>query len=496
MESSSSVLAQLLSAAVLMRHSMAIIATQMFKLQLTLLLFSLSLRIALTQRRSPYGCSSIFRYQQQSDHWIGILTPPEDGLKSVKWLVRFASHGIDQNGTVSSLDPYPDKQTALQTMHNGGRAECFVRFDGYVQLVPKVEYVELNGQVLCTGSGYAAPYSSMTRELHMALTSQTTHEHRSTGLVNAPITPNPWTTTTTARLATSVGSNGGRWDANPFLKPLKNNRTEPVVTVDARRDPAEEECGLEGYVALQNGGEIVPRGRFPWLAALYLDTNSDPNKIELIYKCVTSLISARTVITAAHCIYGYTPAQLRVYVGRHDTSLHPEKDATLMTVESMRTHPDFVGNVVPDCDVGLLVLAEKVQFSYYVRPICLWSKGISLDENETTVAGWGNDANFKPTRFPVAVNVSLVSREKCLFDLLTARDFLTPRTLCAGNSQGHGPCLGDSGGGLMVLHNDRWYVRGIVSLAQRAGHGCNLSRFVIYSDVASHLSWVERNIVR
>ncbi|EDW68302.2 brain-specific serine protease 4 [Drosophila virilis] len=480
-----------------MRHSMAIIATQMLKLPLTLLLFSLSLRIVLTQSRSPSGCYSIFRYQQQSDHWIGLLTPPEDGLKSVEWLVRFVSHGTDQNGTVSSLDPYPDKQTALQAMHNGGRAECFVRFDGYVHLVPKVVHIELNGQVLCTASGYAPPSTRMTRELHMAVTSQTTQEHRSTGLIHAPITPTPWMATTTEKSAASVGSNWGRWDANPFLKPLKNNREEPIVIVDTRRDPAEEECGLEGYVALQNGGEIVPRGRFPWLAALYLDTNIDPNKIQLIYKCVTSLISARTVITAAHCIYSYTPAQLRVYVGRHDTSLHPEKDATLMTVESMRTHPDFVGNVVPDCDVGLLVLAEKVQFSFYVRPICLWSNGMSLDgEEEIAVAGWGNDANFKPTRFPVAVNVTLVSREMCLSDMLTARDFLTPRALCADNSQGHGPCLGDSGGGLMVLRNGRWYVRGIVSLAQRAGHGCNLSRSVIYSDVASHLSWVERNIVR
>ncbi|KAH8311012.1 hypothetical protein KR044_003845, partial [Drosophila immigrans] len=261
----------------------------------------------------------------------------------------------------------------------------------------------------------------------------------------------------------------------------------------------ETECGVEGFIGLQIGGENVPRGRFPWLAALYHDTNMDSTKIELVYKCVTTLISGRTVITAAHCIYGMTPAQLRVYVGRHDSTLHPERDATLMAVESVRTHPDFVGNLVPDSDVGLLVLTEHVVYSSYVRPICLWTSSTSLgiDESEqTAVAGWGIDSSLKPTRFPTTVNVRPVSREECLREMVTAKDFLTPRTLCAGNSQGHGPCLGDSGGGLMVLRNSRWMVRGIVSLAQRAGNSCDLSRFVIYCDVARHLSWIEQNVVR
>ncbi|ALC45541.1 gd, partial [Drosophila busckii] len=242
----------------------------------------------------------------------------------------------------------------------------------------------------------------------------------------------------------------------------------------------------------------VPRGRFPWLAALYYDSNPDALKVDLVYKCVTTLVSARTVMTAAHCIYGVLPNDLRVYVGRHDVTLHPEQHATLMLVQSVHTQPDFVGNLVPDSDVGLLVLTERVQYSIYVRPICMWSSSSSVsigDSEQTAVAGWGTDATFKPTRYPVTVNVRPVSREECLREMITARDFLTPRTICAGNDQGHGPCLGDSGGGLMVLRNNRWFLRGIVSVAQRAGLGCDLSRYVIYCDVARHLSWIERTIV-
>lgn len=330
--------------------------------------------------------------------------------------------------------------------------------------------------------------------------------------------------TTSTRPVIPSNSN---WNNNPFLSSVTSRK--PVV-VDTRYDPPAPappprpapaprpppapapappapaplapsfvECGIEGFSGLQYGGENVPRGRFPWLAALYHDSNVDPIKIELVYKCVTTLISARTVITAAHCIYGFEPSLLRVYVGRHDVTMHPEKDATLMAVQSVRTHPDFVGNLVPDSDLGLLVLTEAVQFSAYVRPICLWTSSTTLgidDSEQAAVAGWGIDSSFKQTRFPMTVNVRPVSREECLREMVTAKDFLTPRTLCAGNSQGHGPCLGDSGGGLMVYRNNRWLVRGIVSLAQRAGNGCDLSRYVIYCDVARHLSWIEQNVVR
>ncbi|XP_017856482.1 PREDICTED: brain-specific serine protease 4 [Drosophila arizonae] len=495
------------------------------KRTLSLAALALCLRLALTQRLPPNGCGSIFQYRRQGDQWIGHVTPPQDGLKSVSWTLRFVSHGVNTPGTISSLAPYPSKEVALQNMHDGGRAECFVRFTGYGDELPKIVRIELNGQVLCTASSYEGSATTSTRELNMAVSSTTTYQMHETPSQPPtrlpqykPIDPdsffnqlvtyasaqvptstklNTFTTTRIRPTATASPTTSFVVNDNPFLNSLASRR--PLVTVDTRHEPAAYECGVEGLVGLQIGGETLPRGRFPWLAALYHDSNVDPNKIELSYKCVTTLISARTVITAAHCIYGFTPAQLRVYVGRHDISLHPEKDASLMAVQSVHTPPDFVGNLVPDLDVGLLVLTERVQYSTYVRPICLWPSSTSLgidDSEQTAVAGWGIDANFKPTRFPSTVNVRPVSQEQCLREMVTAKDFLTPRTLCAGNSQGHGPCLGDSGGGLMVLRNNRWFVRGIVSLAQRSGNGCDLSRYVIYCDVARHLGWVERNIVR
>ncbi|XP_034115053.1 serine protease gd [Drosophila albomicans] len=467
---------------------------------LTLTLFGLCLRFAEPQGAPPNPCNSIFTYARRDGRLIGHLNPGSDGVYDVNMRMVFSSRG-SESGSVSSMAPYPDKETAFDRIRAGYSAQAFVYFDDYREELPKLIQVQVNGHIICTANKYGPPSSTSTRDLHMAVSGNLA-VRPTTATVQRPTTellppmpqkqrPKPPVQVQPAPSQFSTG--------NPFLSKITTRK--PVVIVETRKDPTptETECGVEGFIGLQIGGENVPRGRFPWLAALYHDTNMDPTKIELVYKCVTTLISGRTVITAAHCIYGMTPAQLRVYVGRHDVTLHPERDATLMAVESVRTHPDFVGNLVPDSDVGLLVLTEHVVYNSYVRPICLWTSSTTLgiDESEqTAVAGWGIDSSLKPTRFPTTVNVRPVSREECLREMVTAKDFLTPRTLCAGNSQGHGPCLGDSGGGLMVLRNNRWMVRGIVSLAQRAGNSCDLSRYVIYCDVARHLSWIEQNVVR
>ncbi|XP_030371336.1 spermosin-like [Scaptodrosophila lebanonensis] len=288
----------------------------------------------------------------------------------------------------------------------------------------------------------------------------------------------------------TVASSGGSGGAKPIITVNTGTRDE---------NPATDKCGMEGLVGLLIGGETLPHGRFPWMAALYHDDDPDPKKLSLTYKCVATLISSRTVVTAAHCIWEKQPEEMRVYVGRHDLDTHPETGATLMEIQSAFTHPDFVGNLVPDSDIGLLIFTTHVQESNYVRAICMWTSSTLLSNGgveDATIGGWGNDENGKPTRFPKAAVVQTVSRETCLREMVSAKDFLTPRTLCAGNKKAHGPCLGDSGAGLMIQRNGRWMLRAIVSLAQRSGDTCDLTKYVIYSDVAAHLRWIESKIVR
>lgn len=113
------------------------------------------------------------------------------------------------------------------------------------------------------------------------------------------------------------------------------------------------------------------------------------------------------------------------------------------------------------------------------------------------VAGWGGDEKGNViSPLPKMVDASIVSEADCIRSLSHFKQLTSPRTLCAGNQDGTGPCIGDSGGGLMINRGDRWMLRGIVSAGQTTRpKKCNLHEYVVYCDVAKHISWVRYNMV-
>uniref|UniRef100_A0A6P4F0J4 Serine protease gd-like n=1 Tax=Drosophila rhopaloa TaxID=1041015 RepID=A0A6P4F0J4_DRORH len=414
-----------------------------------------------------HNCEGYFDYfEEDIGGYFGVFTAPRSGVSSLSWTVSFSAHGYDED-TVSPLMPYPSKALAFEKIHNGERGTVFVRFQDFGNELPKLTYAEVNGEVLCEDNEYKAPSITLTRTLLMSTSAPNSQSTAPSKHLVPPPPPPPKPSTTL--------------NDNPFSR-----RSAPRIESDF------DQCGEEGFGPLQIGGELVTRGQYPWLAALYDDRSFEK------YTCVTSVISKRTVITAAHCIHGKSPSQLWVYLGRHDRNENPESGALLVSVNRVLTPSEFEGDIVPDKDVGLLVLDEPIVYTKYIKPLCLWSKDlrVSPDEGETgMVAGWGYDQTGEKTRFPMTVNVRLVPLAQCLKEMKRAEDFLTSRTICAGNSQAHGPCFGDSGSALVVLRNNRYYVRGIVSISPRQGFTCDLSGYVIYCDVAKHIDWVRQNMV-
>lgn len=112
------------------------------------------------------------------------------------------------------------------------------------------------------------------------------------------------------------------------------------------------------------------------------------------------------------------------------------------------------------------------------------------------VAGWGADETGRTfTPVPKKVNTNIVSDSECLRSSQAYSRLTSQRTFCAGNRDGSGPCMGDSGSGLMINRNGRWYLRGIVSAGQTKQQKCNLLEYVVFCDVAKHLQWVQSQMV-
>nr|XP_016938543.2 serine protease gd [Drosophila suzukii] len=453
---------------------------------LTLLGLCLNLNLGLALQVPQHNCERYFSYYKESDGaYIGVFTAPRAGVNSLEWEVVFNAHGTGQAATVGSLQPYPSKDSAFEKIRNGERGQVFVRFQNFGDELPKLIRAEFNDELLCRNDEYDAPSSTMTRRQSMSTSTPITQISAPRETAVPRFVQNTPKAAPRDRVVFQSGfldlSPPSQHSSNPFL-----NRNIPRIESDF------EECGVEGFAPLQIGGDLVTRGQYPWLAALYEGSST------ATYKCVVSVISKRTVITAAHCIYGKEANQLWVYLGRHDRNENPENGASLVSVSRVITPSAYEGSPVPDADVGLLVLNAAMEYTKYIQPLCLWSSNMGLPPNEGdsgAVAGWGYDRSAQKTRFPKTVSVRLVPRDQCLKEMKRAEDFITRRTVCAGNSESHGPCFGDSGSALMVLRNNRWYIRGVVSLSPRQGDICDLSKYVIYCDVAKHIDWVRQNMV-
>ena len=91
--------------------------------------------------------------------------------------------------------------------------------------------------------------------------------------------------------------------------------------------------------------------------------------------CGGSLLSARHVLTAAHCTVGQSAASIRVLVGEHDTT---DSEADIRTISAITDHPDYDSSNSFAYDFSILTLAEPLTFSSVVAPVCLPSLVSSL----------------------------------------------------------------------------------------------------------------------
>ncbi|XP_026463464.1 serine protease gd-like, partial [Ctenocephalides felis] len=169
------------------------------------------------------------------------------------------------------------------------------------------------------------------------------------------------------------------------------------------------------------GGEATARGDWPWLVALYVVSDNGPT-----FKCGSTLISRKLVVT----------------------------DALQTGAEKAIPHPDFKPKSDrTDADIGLVILAQTVEFTSFIKPICLWRGNADLQnimQKNGTVVGWGRDeTGRKTTPEPRMASVPVVSRDDCMDSKEEFRHILTSKRMFCAGARGLGPCNGDSGGVLM-----------------------------------------------
>ncbi|KPI97653.1 Proclotting enzyme [Papilio xuthus] len=249
------------------------------------------------------------------------------------------------------------------------------------------------------------------------------------------------------------------------------------------------------------GGVNAKLGDFPWMALLGYLFRGGPS---VDWKCGGSLITARHVLTAAHCIHGLDNLYL-VRLGELDLEKEDDGAAPIdVLIKTKIEHENYSRNSLTN-DIGVLVLQQDVTFTKLIHPICIplapELRSNSYVNYNPLIAGWGSVSYRGPSASHLqALQLPVVSNEYCARAYSAYKEqTIDERVLCAGYELGgRDSCQGDSGGPLMqpVWNSKNFttsmYQIGVVSY----GKQCAQAGFPgVYTRVTQFIPWIQEKVL-
>ncbi|XP_031616424.1 serine protease easter-like [Contarinia nasturtii] len=246
----------------------------------------------------------------------------------------------------------------------------------------------------------------------------------------------------------------------------------------------------------------------PWMVLLeYTYPNGSKD-----FDCAGVLINENYVLTASHCVNDRILAQrtlsgVRIGEWNHTSNKDCEEGICLDPVQNVR-----VAELIPhenynlrksrtsENDIALLRLERPINYTEWIRPICLPISGDFANRNYDGVSLIvGVHLNGARSDVKMKIEINGVPNTHCNNMYRARLITLTTKQLCAGGEEGKDSCNGDSGGPLMVKHvldgnatHIIYYLVGVVSFGRTP---CGQAGWPgVYTRVDQYVDWIKDNI--
>ncbi|ELU03725.1 hypothetical protein CAPTEDRAFT_153798 [Capitella teleta] len=252
------------------------------------------------------------------------------------------------------------------------------------------------------------------------------------------------------------------------------------------------ECGQSKYEdageydlpgAMIVGGIDARPHEFPWQISLWMTPTGS-------HSCGGEIIHPLWVMTAAHCVEGRDPSNLRVVIGEHDRSDDENENREVRDVELFFVHEQYGELTSYDADIALMKLTEPIEFNEDIQPVCAPETENNYDHYFSQISGWGSLMSGGPCcpNILMYTTVNITTNQYC-DDIYSSYD-ITDNMICSSDNGDHtdrDSCQGDSGGPMTVKDSDGTFrVIGIVSW----GIGCASGYPGVYTRVTPFNQWV------
>ncbi|CAH1403552.1 unnamed protein product [Nezara viridula] len=201
------------------------------------------------------------------------------------------------------------------------------------------------------------------------------------------------------------------------------------------------------------GGDEADDGEYPFMAGLFEEADGLVESVQ----CGATILGSLQLLTAAHCVNPSSNYSVVIGVlGLFDPDL-----TNIRKVSKIDIHPDFDENTLAG-DIALLTVDHPLDFSSRrIGPVCLGQKKRKI-HSEFRIVGWGCLSNMSTPQYLQEVSVDEYDYDNCysrgLIDKHDRKQFCTL-------SRNKGPCLGDSGGPVLLFDAEKetYTLEGIVS---------------------------------